>query len=141
MYEIVIERVSSLANQKGEAPTVSMKAAGVGKDFFYNLNNNKKPSIDKIEKLAEYFGVTTDYILGRTHAPSVELIPADPEKVRAHEEAMAQLHGETNTTALGEGQPITRRQELIAKLNAELDGRTVEELERDLDVLRALKKK
>lgn len=32
-------------------------------------NEAKKPGIETIEKLADIFGVTTDYLLGRTEAP------------------------------------------------------------------------
>lgn len=46
-------------------------------------------------KLAEMFNCTTDYILGRTHSPQVEYIPADPAKV-AEREAMLERQRQEN---------------------------------------------
>jgi transcriptional regulator with XRE-family HTH domain len=60
----IIGQVMKLAEAKGEKPTVSMKAAGVGKNFFANIRSGSTPSVDKINKLAAYFNVSTDYILG-----------------------------------------------------------------------------
>jgi hypothetical protein len=93
--DIIIDRVTELAKSKGESPTTSMKAAGVGKDFFYNLRKHPNPSIVKIEKLAVYFNVTTDYLLGRTHHPHVEKIQADPEKVQKSEAMHKHQHDES----------------------------------------------
>lgn len=33
-------------------------------------NNDRKPDFDTIKKLADYFGVTADYLLGRTDDPN-----------------------------------------------------------------------
>ena len=33
------------------------------------------PSVDKISKVADYFGVTTDYLLGRTDDPKGAVFP------------------------------------------------------------------
>ena len=59
-----------LSNERGESPTKAMLSAGVGKDFFYNIRNNKKPSAEKIGKLAAYFNVSTDFLLGLTDDPA-----------------------------------------------------------------------
>lgn len=41
------------------------KILGVSKQCISNWeNNNIQPSIDMLVKIAEYFGVTTDYLLG-----------------------------------------------------------------------------
>ncbi|MBQ7962390.1 MAG: helix-turn-helix transcriptional regulator [Clostridia bacterium] len=41
------------------------KILGVSKQCISNWeNNNIQPSIDMLMKIAEYFGVTTDYLLG-----------------------------------------------------------------------------
>ena len=69
MNEIIIKRVAKLSKAKGEKPTVSMEKSGVGKNFFGNLRNNATTSTEKIKKLAIYFNVTTDYLLGITDNP------------------------------------------------------------------------
>jgi hypothetical protein len=63
--ETIIKRVTLLAQAKGEKPTTSMKAAGVGYNFFVDLRKGQKPSYDKIVMLADYFEVSTDYLLGK----------------------------------------------------------------------------
>lgn len=50
----------------------------------YDIDN------ESLLKLAEMFDCTTDYILGRTHHPQVEYIPADPTAVAEHEAWMLQ---------------------------------------------------
>ena len=37
-----------------------------------------EPDNKSLATLASYFGVTIDYLLGRTHNPKVQIIPADP---------------------------------------------------------------
>ncbi|MBQ8763920.1 MAG: helix-turn-helix transcriptional regulator [Clostridia bacterium] len=36
-------------------------------------NNNIQPSIDMLVKIADLFGVTTDYLLGRDTAPRIDV--------------------------------------------------------------------
>ena len=112
MEHIIITRVTELAEAKGEKPTTSMKAAGVGKNFFYNIRERgATPSIEKINKLATYFGVSTDYILG------IEK-PATPKE-----------------------QPATRHDELMSEANNELKDLPEGDLENILDIVRAYKRK
>lgn len=66
----IIQRVTQLAQLKGETPTASMNASGVGKNFFFNMRGGSTPSVGKIEQLAAYFDVTADYLLGRTDTPT-----------------------------------------------------------------------
>lgn len=70
MNKTIIERVTLLAEKKGEKPTVSMKAAEVGYNLFVDLRKGKKPSYEKVALLADYFNTTTDYLLGRTDDPT-----------------------------------------------------------------------
>lgn len=36
-------------------------------------NNNIQPSIDMLIKIADYFGVSTDYLLGRSNIPLLDI--------------------------------------------------------------------
>ena len=38
------------------------KSTGMAKSTLHNLMNGTEPSLGKVEKLAEYFGVTMDYL-------------------------------------------------------------------------------
>ena len=42
-----------------------------GERLYYNIKSGSEPSADKIEKIADYFNVSVDYILGRTNNPEI----------------------------------------------------------------------
>lgn len=63
-YSVLIDKLKELASLKGEPVTTSLVNSGAGKNFIYNINRGSAPSFEKIVKLAEYFGVSTDYLLG-----------------------------------------------------------------------------
>lgn len=65
-YEKLINNIELLSAEKGVNKTTALVESGVGKNFIYNLNKGSAPSTGKIQQLAEYFGVSTDYLLGRT---------------------------------------------------------------------------
>ncbi len=65
---------SNLVKQRNESITKALINSGVGKDFFSNLNKGQTPSIDKIMLLADYFGVTMDFLLGRTRLMDTQAI-------------------------------------------------------------------
>ena len=55
-----------LANKKGVSISSVLEACRINRNFIYDLEHKTVfPSIDKLTRLAEYFGVTTDLILGR----------------------------------------------------------------------------
>jgi transcriptional regulator with XRE-family HTH domain len=51
--------------------------------------DNKKPSIDTLEILADFFRVSTDYLLGRTDIKTEHIIKAPPELESAGVEKVA----------------------------------------------------
>ncbi|MHC1694642.1 MAG: helix-turn-helix domain-containing protein [Eubacteriales bacterium] len=60
-------RIEMLTSQKGVSINKMTIDCGISKSFFYDLKNKgTKPSVDVIDKLADYFNVSTDYILGKT---------------------------------------------------------------------------
>lgn len=67
-YDVLTERVHLLSTKKGESVTSSLVNSGVGKNFFYNLRSGSSPSTEKLTKIADYFNVSVDYLLGRADA-------------------------------------------------------------------------
>lgn len=65
-YEILIENLQRLAVGMGISLNTVLIQSGAGKNFVSNINKGSDPSTDKVTKLADYFGVSTDYLLGRT---------------------------------------------------------------------------
>jgi len=64
-YSRLIENINLLASKKGVSKTKALMESGAGKDFTVNIEKKgQKPSIDKIQLLADYFNVSTDYLLG-----------------------------------------------------------------------------
>ncbi len=57
-------RLQELAKKKGKSFHQIEVDLGYSKNSFYNYKT-KKPTADNLNKIAEYFGVTSDYLLGR----------------------------------------------------------------------------
>ncbi len=47
-----------------------IQSCNLTKSLIYDMEKrNKTPSVDKIERIADYFNVSIDYLLGRTDVP------------------------------------------------------------------------
>lgn len=70
MYSIFVE----LLQRNGVSPYQVSKATGIAQSVFSSWKNGiSKPKADKLKKIADYFGVSTDYLLGRDEkAPDPE---------------------------------------------------------------------
>ena len=72
-YESLIENIEKLAKQKGVSKTTALVESEVGKDFTVNIEKKKtNPSIDKLQKLARYFGVSVGYLLGDENETAID---------------------------------------------------------------------
>ena len=58
--------VQEFCNAKNVTPTVAFRESGIGKNFFDNMRRGSAPSIEKVQKLAQYLGCTTSDLLGET---------------------------------------------------------------------------
>ncbi|AUS95035.1 hypothetical protein CDQ84_12250 [Clostridium thermosuccinogenes] len=61
----ILEIIQDLCAKKGINPSKLEMELGFGKGAIYKWDKNS-PSVDKIQKVADYFNVSTDYLLGRT---------------------------------------------------------------------------
>lgn len=61
---ILYSRIRELANQKHISLAELERTLSFSNGIISTWKNGK-PSIDKVEKVADYFGVSTDYLLGR----------------------------------------------------------------------------
>lgn len=90
MFE-TFEKIKSLAKKQGISLNTLEERVGLGKNYIYSLKNKKTPSAEHIAKIADYFNVSTDYLLGRTDNPAIAkddkenayLGPAETELVAA----------------------------------------------------------
>ncbi|NLD88330.1 MAG: helix-turn-helix transcriptional regulator [Clostridiales bacterium] len=64
---MVKERIKSLREEKGVSQTTLGKAIGVGQSTVAMWENGKnKPEYVYLERIADYFRVSIDYLLGRS---------------------------------------------------------------------------
>lgn len=64
----MIERLQELADARGESLSAAVTAAGITKGNITYWKTGKIPTGEALIKLSNYFGVTTDYLLGREDA-------------------------------------------------------------------------
>ncbi|MBX9096386.1 helix-turn-helix domain-containing protein [Streptococcus gordonii] len=70
MFE-TFEKIKFLAKKQGISLNTLEERVGLGKNYIYSLKNKKTPSAEHIAKIADYFNVSTDYLLGRTDNPNI----------------------------------------------------------------------
>lgn len=66
MATVVYERIKSLCAKKGITIAKLESDLGFGNSSIKKWEKTSSPSIDKIVKVASYFDVSTDYLLGRS---------------------------------------------------------------------------
>ncbi|HEO8369034.1 TPA: helix-turn-helix domain-containing protein [Streptococcus agalactiae] len=70
MFE-VYSRIDELAKKRGVSLQKVATDIGLSENYIYNLKNKKTANTEPIEKIANYFQVSTDYLLGRTDNPNI----------------------------------------------------------------------
>lgn len=77
------EKIKELADKQGISINKLEEKLGYSRNTIYNLKT-KKPNAERIAEIADYFGVSTDYLLGRTDNPRIAsdiVIAADGREV------------------------------------------------------------
>ncbi|MFS9280099.1 helix-turn-helix transcriptional regulator [Streptococcus oralis] len=64
------DRIKELAKKQGLSINLLEEKLGYSRNTIYNLKNSK-PSTERISEIADYFNVSTDYLLGRTDNPAI----------------------------------------------------------------------
>lgn len=65
------ERIEKLCSGNGISANRMLNISGAGERLIQNLKKGSLPSIDKIYKIADYFNVSVDYLLGRTNVSNL----------------------------------------------------------------------
>ena len=89
MFE-TFEKIKELAKKRGKALGQVEEDLGYGRNTLYKIKNST-PNAERIAEIANYFNVSTDYLLGRTDNPAIVsddktneyLGPAETELVAA----------------------------------------------------------
>ena len=101
MFE-AFERIKELAKKRGVNLQKVSEDLGFSTNYLYSLKNKKTPSADHIAKIAEYFNVSTDYILGRTDNPNFPT-----ESVTAADGRVVDLSNLRERVVLFDGKPLS----------------------------------
>lgn len=64
------DRIKELSQKQGLSINLLEEKLGYSRNTIYNLKNSK-PSTERISEIADYFNVSTDYLLGRTDNPNI----------------------------------------------------------------------
>ena len=64
------DRIKELAQKQGLSINLLEEKLGYSRNTIYNLKTSK-PSTERISEIADYFNVSTDYLLGRTDNPKI----------------------------------------------------------------------
>lgn len=74
------EKIKELADRHGISINKLEERLGYSRNTIYNLKT-KKPNAERIAEIADYFNVSTDYLLGRTENPKVATTTGSPAEV------------------------------------------------------------
>ena len=69
MFE-TFEKIKELAKKRGKALGQVEEDLGYGRNTLYKIKNST-PNAERIAEIANYFNVSTDYLLGRTDNPTI----------------------------------------------------------------------
>lgn len=68
----MIQRIESLCKTHSTDVKNMLLSCGLNRSAIDNMKKGSAPAINKIEKIADYFNVSVDYLLGRTDIPDIE---------------------------------------------------------------------
>lgn len=64
------DRIKELCQKRGISLSKLEEALGYSRNTIYSMKT-KKPNAERISEIADYFNVSTDYLLGRTDNPTI----------------------------------------------------------------------
>jgi transcriptional regulator with XRE-family HTH domain len=67
---VAFDKIKELADKQGISINVLEEKLGYGTNTLYRLKRSN-PSSKVLREIADYFGVSTDYLLGRTDNPKI----------------------------------------------------------------------
>ena len=99
---LAFDRIKELADKQGISLNILEERLGYSTNYLYSLKKGN-PKSDRLQEIADYFHVSTDYLLGRTDNPA---IAGEPEKFyfKGQEVDVEQL---ASTAMRFNGKPLT----------------------------------
>lgn len=66
----LFEKIKELCQNRGISINSLEETLGYSRNTIYSIKN-KKPNAERLQEIADYFNVSTDYLLGRTDNPAI----------------------------------------------------------------------
>lgn len=105
----IFERVQQLSRNQGKTLQKVATDLGFGENYLYTLKK-QKPKADNLEKIADYFNVSVDYLLGRKEAKPIHQ-PIDlAEVANSDDDAIF------DSILSAGGRPLTEKDKAMIKL-------------------------
>ena len=92
-----LEKIKELAKKRGISLAKLEENLGYSTNYFYTLKT-KAPNAERLAEIANYFNVSTDYLLGRTDNPKLYTTPDGKE---------VDLSDLRNSVVLFDGKPLS----------------------------------
>lgn len=86
----------TLCCKRGKSPNGVAKDLGISSGSITSWKQGKVPHHRTLLKLANYFNVTTDYLLGNTDRPAIEEQRANDEPLTEQEKTLLRMFRETS---------------------------------------------
>ena len=66
----LFEKIKELCQKRGISINSLEETLGYSRNTIYSMKS-KKPNAERLQEIADYFNVSTDYLLGRTENPNI----------------------------------------------------------------------
>lgn len=86
----LVERIKILCNSKKTSFAEVERKTGISNGQIRRWNNSS-PKIENVQKVADYFSVSVDYLLGRTEEEEIETIAAHHDGEEWTEEELDEI--------------------------------------------------
>ena len=91
---VAFDKIKKLADKQGISINVLEEKLGYGTNTLYRLKRSN-PSSKVLKEIADYFGVSADYLLGRTDNPKIADDQNDPAVDNLTKQAIVLFRKET----------------------------------------------
>jgi transcriptional regulator with XRE-family HTH domain len=120
----VFERIKFLAQKQGKSLNQVEEELGLSKNVLYRMKNSDNPTKERLLLLADYFGVSVDYLLGRTNES--RLNQNNDENADEYEQELLMMFRKGENEVAPEKRDLYRKQtkdlmSFISKTMKELD--------------------
>jgi len=95
-----LEKIKELAQNRGISLQKVAEDLGYSINYLYTLKE-KTPKSDRLQEIADYFNVSTDYLLGRTDNPAI----ANSDTIAGY--TSDDLHKMAENAKTFDGKPLT----------------------------------